>query len=83
MQCAIQTGHDAKAIALHKSVAFGGGIFRACTGQSRVLPGFPIVALALVIGAISYLSACSTTGPSIGTKSPEHPMSVFSVRGDF
>lgn len=83
MRSAIQAGHDAKAVALRKSAAFGAGIFRACMGRSRALPGFPIVALALIIGAASYLSACSTTGPSISTKSPEHPMSAFSVRGDF
>ena len=83
MQRAIQAGHDAKAIALRKSIAIGAGIFRACTGRSRILPGFPIVALALVIGATSYLSACSATGPSISTTSPGHPMAAFSVRGDF
>jgi hypothetical protein len=83
MQRAIQAEHDAKAAATRKIVGLGFGIFRACTGRSLALPGFPIVASVIVVGATSFLSGCSATGPTTSTKSTQHPMNNFSVRGDF
>jgi hypothetical protein len=83
MQRAIQAEHDANAAATRKIVGLGYGIFRACTGRSRALPGFPIVALAIIVGATNFLSGCSTTGPTTSTKSTLHLMNNFSVRGGF
>lgn len=83
IQRAIQAGRDAKAFAMHNAVDFDAVILRACTGRSKVFPGFPIVALALIVGAVSFLSACSATGPITSTKSAQHQMVGFSVRGDY
>lgn len=83
MQHAVQVRHNVKAAATRRVVGIGSAIFRVSTGPSKTLLGFPIVAIALIIGATSFLSACSTTGPITSSKSSPHPMSGFSVRGDF
>lgn len=83
IQPAVQVGREAKVFAMHRVVSFGAVTLNACTGVSKIFPGAPIVALAAIIGVVSVLSACSATGPIMSTKSPQHPMASFSVRGDY